>query len=119
MSKGKAIALGIVVVIAAGAALVGLYMGGWWLKEDAVNRNSNINNDSYARQSSLADEIDDLHTQITDLDVTLAGDLTASQEEAVQTNRASLVSNLCTSYGQSTGTTTLSPAIHSFAAREC
>lgn len=101
------------------AALVGLYFLGWFLKEQAVNRTTAINNDSLARQSALVNEVTDLHTQITDLDVTLAGELTGSQKNAVLTNRAALVNNLCDRYGQMTDKVTISPSIDAFASKEC
>jgi hypothetical protein len=106
-------------IVLAVLIVVGLYFLGWFLKEQAVNRNTAINNDSTARQSALANEVTDLHAQITDLDVTLAGDLNASQKGAVLTNRAALVDNLCDRYGQMTGKVTISPNVHAFASKEC
>lgn len=119
MSKASKIGLGILAAVAVAGFLVASYLGGWWLREDAVNRTSQINNDSYARQSALADEIIDLHSQVADLDVRAAGDVTATQKELILTQRAALVENLCASYDQATGTTTVPADIHSFAAQEC
>lgn len=119
MSKASQIGLGILAVLLVGGFLVASYLGGWWLREDAVNRTSQINNDSYARQSALAEEVIDLHTQVADLDVRLAGDVTDSQATLINTQRAALVVNLCETYDQTTGTTTLPNDIHSFAAQEC
>lgn len=99
--------------------LVGLFFGGWWLREYAVNRSSEINNDSYARQTALAEEIIDLHKQITDLDVRAAGDVTEKQKVLIGTQRAALVNNLCSAYDQTTGTVTIPPDILSFATKEC
>lgn len=116
----KPILIVIGVAIVGVLIIVGMYQGSWWLQEDAVNRNSQINNDSYARQSGLADQIIDLHKEATRLDVTLAGDdLNADQKEAVSINRESLVNDLCDKYAQTTGTTTIPEDIHSFAAQEC
>lgn len=114
-SVGKIALIALLVV----AALVGLYFLGWFLREQAVNRTSAINNDSFARQTALANEVTDLHTQITDLEVTAAGDLTAEQKTLVLTNRAALVDNLCSKYGQMTDTVTVASDIHAFAAKEC
>lgn len=119
MSNGKKIGLATLALVLGTAVIVGLYQGGWWLREDGVNRNSEINNDSYARQSALATEVIDLHTQITDLDVRLAGDVTDSQRTLIGTQRAALVNNLCTKFDQSTGTTTIPTDIIAFAAQEC
>jgi hypothetical protein len=119
MNKIKKTGAVLLLAALAAAVLVGLYQGGWWLREDGVNRTSRINNDSYARQEALADEIIDLHTQVADLEVTAAGDVTAEQKTLILTQRTALVRNLCASYDQSTGTTTLPTDIHSFAAQEC
>lgn len=115
----KNVGIALAVVIVGAGVLVGGYLGGWWIKEDSVNRTSQINNDSYARQLSLTTKIIDLHTQVGDLDVRVAGDVTEDQRTAILTNRASLVVNLCESYDQITGTTTLPKNIHAFAAQEC
>lgn len=110
-----AIGLAVVAVL----ILVGMYQGAWWLKEDGVNRNSEINNDSYARQSGLSEAIIGLHTQVTDMDIRAAGDVTEAQKVAILTGRAALVDELCSKYDQVTGTTTIPNDIHSFAAQEC
>ena len=110
----------VLLVLALGAAiLVGGWLGGWWLKEESVNRNSQINNDSYARQTALTEEIVDLHTQIADLDVRAAGDVTPEQKTLILTQRASLVNNLCSAFDQTTGTATLPTDIYTFTAQEC
>jgi len=106
-------------VLAGGAVLVGLWFGGWWLREESVNRSSEINNDSYARQTSLAEEVIDLHTQIAGLDVRAAGDVTDEQKTLIGTQRAALVTNLCGAYDQTTDTVTIPSDIHAFAAQEC
>lgn len=108
-----------VATLGVAAVLVGLWFGGWWLREDSVNRTSEINNDSYARQNSLAEQVIDLHSEIADLDVRAAGDLTDEQKELIGTQRAALVTNLCDAYDQTTGTTTIPSDIHAFAAQEC
>lgn len=118
-STAKKVMLAIGVLVVGALVVVGMYQGGWWLKEDGVNRTSQINNDSYARQNALAGQVIDLHTQVTDLDVRAAGDVTDEQKTLILTQRAALVSDLCSKYDQSTGTTTLPTDIHSFAAQEC
>lgn len=118
-STAKAVWTAIGLAVVGALILVGMYQGGWWLKEDGVNRNSQINNDSYARQSALAEEIIDLHAQVTDLDVRVAGNVTAEQKTLILTQRAALVTNLCEAYDQTTGTTTIPSDIHAFAAQEC
>lgn len=119
MSKASKIGLGVLAAVLVAGFLVASYLGGWWLREDAVNRTSQINNDSYARQSALADEIIDLHSQVTDLDVRAAGDVTATQKELILTQRAALIENLCTSHGQMIEINNIPADIHAFAAQEC
>ena len=119
MSNMKIAGLWLLAAAVGAAVLVGMYQGGWWLREDGVNRTSQINNDSYARQSALAEQVIDLHKEVTDLDVLAAGDVTAEQKTLILTNRAALVTDLCAKYGQTTGTTTLPADIHAFAAQEC
>jgi hypothetical protein len=105
--------------LAAAAVLAALWFGGWWLREESVNRSSEINNDSYARQTALVEEVIDLHTQIADLDVKAAGDVTDEQKTLILTQRAALVTNLCSAYDQTTDTVTIPSDIHAFAAQEC
>lgn len=120
MSNMKQAGLWLLAAVVAVAVLIGMYQGAWWLREDSVNRTGQINNDSYQRQSALADEVTDLHTQITDLDVTLADPEVTDEEKAViHTNRASLVNNLCDSFGQIQILNSVSTDIVTFAAREC
>jgi hypothetical protein len=109
----------VVAVIGGAAVIAGLWFGGWWLREESVNRTSEINNDSYARQTALAEEVIDLHSQIADLDVRAAGDLTDGQKTLIGTQRAALVTNLCGAYDQTTDTVTIPSDIHAFAAQEC
>lgn len=115
----QSIAKGILAVVVGAGVLAGLWLGGWWLREQSVNRNSEINNDSYARQMALSEQIIDLYPQITDLDVRAAGDVTDEQKTLILTQRAALVTNLCAAYDQTTGTVTLPSDIHAFAAKEC
>ena len=116
----KAVGAVLLVLVILAVVVVGGWLGGWWLKEETTNRNSQINNDSYARQSALADEVIDLHTQITDLDVRAAGDgVNAEQKTLILTQRAALVNNLCDAFDQTTGTTTLPTDIYTFTAKEC
>jgi hypothetical protein len=112
---GKIILISLLVV----AGLVGLYFLGWFLKEQAVNRTSQINNDSYARQSALVEEIIDTHSQVTDLDVRVAGDVTAEQKTLILTQRAALVTELCAAHGQVVHINNIPANIHSFATQEC
>jgi len=120
MNVLKQAGIGLLIIVVGTAAIIGLYQGAWWLREDSVNRTGQINNDSYQRQSALADEVTDLHTQITDLDVMLADPEVTDEEKAVvHTNRVSLVNNLCDSYGQIQILNSVSTDIVTFAAREC
>lgn len=99
-------------------AVVGAYQLGWWLEEDRVNREAEIDNDSYARQSALNDQVIDDYRTITDIDVQLSN---ASEEQAkpLRAQRQAILNEFCDNYAQLTGTTSLSDSILAYAEREC
>lgn len=109
----------LLVLLAAGAAvLVGLYQGGWWLKEDAVNRTSSINNDSYARQTALQEELIDKYRTVSDIDVQLTT-ATAEQEPALKAQRQAVLNQFCLAHAQFTNTTTIPDYVLDYADRNC
>lgn len=48
--------LGIILIV---MIVVGGYLGGWWLKNDVVNRQNRLDQNSYGRQNSLVESIND------------------------------------------------------------
>lgn len=57
MKTTKAVVTVLVTVILVAAVSIGAYKLNWWLKEDSVNRTSQINQDSYGRQNALVEQI--------------------------------------------------------------
>ena len=85
---------------------VGGYLGGWWLREDAVNRTAQINNDSYNRQNALVEQILD--------------DITEAQDPSIVSGqRIAIVSQICDSAGKLTGAISLSFSTEQFISEEC
>lgn len=114
--KGIASAVGAAILIA--AVLVGGYLGGWWLQEDAVDREAGIRERTFARQTALQAEVQDLYRDVRDIDVqiTYAND---EQDAALKAQRKAIVIKLCDAYGRMTATVTIPDDIRAFAGKEC
>lgn len=108
----------IAAIIVIVAIIVGGYLGGWWLREDAINRDSAINNDSYARQTALQEELIDKYGTVADIDVQLT---TATDEQAgpLRAQRTAVLNQFCLAYSQYTGTVSLPDTVYAYAEREC
>ena len=112
-------AKGVGVVLLLAVALAGLYLGGWWVKRDSVNRQSVINTESYARQQALAQEAIDLHTEVTRLDVRALDAETDQEKTVLGAQRAALVTEFCDAYYQVTVLNAVGPDLVIFASKEC
>lgn len=114
----KSATTALVAIVGVVVVLVGLYLGGWWLQEDAVNRTSAINNDSYARQTALAEELTDEYGTLADIDVQLTT-ATDEQAPALRAQRGAVLDKFCLAWSQYTGTATVSDTITAYAERNC
>ncbi len=94
------IALTIVLALLAVGVIVGGYLGGWWLKEDATNRNTGIANESVARQSALQDELIKLNEELADLDVTIGSVTDAVQVQRLEAQQEAMEERFCSAYGK-------------------
>lgn len=90
---------------------VGGYQLGWWLKEDAVNRNTQINNNSVARQTALQDEVIDLYSDIADLDVIIV-EANPEEKTVLLAQKNALTDRFCEAYGKINGNVTLPNGVY-------
>lgn len=97
---------------------VGGWQLGWWMNESGTNRRARINNDSYARQSALVDDVLDKHRTALDIDVQLAT-ATPAQAAPLRAQRIAVVAQFCDSFGQIKPTVTVPASVASFASQEC
>lgn len=74
---------------------IGLWFGGWWIREQAVNRDAEIRRDSFEYQETRADEIVRQATVLADLDADLTADLTPAQAGAITAQREAARRQLC------------------------
>lgn len=105
--KRSSIALAVVVSI---VLVVAIAIGGWqlkwWMRSETVNRNAQINQESFNRQNALIEQIlDDIK------DAETAG-IPAGQ-------RIAIVDQICDSAAKLTGTIQLSPNAQAFINQEC
>lgn len=94
---------GLVVIV---ALTIGGWQLGWWLKDETVNRNAQILQDSYGRQNALVEQT------LDDIREVEAGNLPPQQVIAI-------TAQICDSAAKLTGTIQLPPSAASFVAREC
>jgi hypothetical protein len=105
-------------ILASAAIIAGLWFGGWWLREENVNRTTDIANNSMARQQALREKTVDLYTQIALLDIKAAEETDPAKASVVASGRAALVDSYCSTYLQMTPT--LVPAeLIVFSEQEC
>lgn len=94
---------GVALVCAIG---VGGYVGGWWIREDSVNRQARINQDSYSRQNALVEQVLD--------------DIAEAQGPAIPNpQRLALIDQVCDSASKLTGSIELPRSAQTFIAQEC
>lgn len=118
MSKATIVLASILGVILLVAIAIGGYLGGWWLKEDSVNRTQNIRRGSFEYQETRRDEIVRQAATLTDLDVTLANpDLNAEQKGAIRAQREAARTQLCNIASDISGD--VSPDVASIVNEEC
>lgn len=95
--------VGVVVVVA--LAIAGWQLN-WFVKSKDVNRNAQILNNSYGRQTALVDAI---NKELVD----------AQTPGLPDGQRKAIVAQLCDNAGHLTGTITLSLVAREFIAKEC
>lgn len=100
--KGQIILFAFAVLI----TLVLLYLGIWWLRGDAVNRNAQIRQDTYGRQNALVEQILD--------------DIREVENPNVPPNqRAAVIDQICDSAAKLTGSIELPNNARNFINGEC
>jgi len=97
-AEGITLMIVLAAVVIVGIA-VGGYLGGWWLKEDATNRNTGIANESVARQSALQDELIKLNEEIADIDVQI-GYADQDQAQRLTAQKEAMQERFCTAFGK-------------------
>jgi hypothetical protein len=118
MTIAGKVTLGVLGVLLFIGVVVGGYQLGWWLKEERVNRDTSIANESLARQQARVDEVLDLADEIADIDVQIVL-VTPEQAVPIQAQRAALVDNFCDAYGGLTGRLTVPQSVVTLNAQEC
>lgn len=113
------IALTIVLALLAVGIIVGGYVGGWWLKEDATNRETGIANESVARQSALQDELIKLNEEISDLDVTVGNTSDPAQVQRLKSQQDAMTERFCSAYGKFTNQMELPQSVITRATETC
>jgi hypothetical protein len=96
--------IGVIIVIV--LVVVGGYLGGWWLKEDATNRTSRINQDSYGRQNGLVEAVLDDYRE-------------ASDPALPNAQRQAIIIQLCDNASKLTGSIELPFTVQTFIDTEC
>lgn len=97
-----ALVLGLFIVV---VLVVGLFLGGWWLKEYGVNRNAQINQDGYGRQNALVEQILD--------------DIGEAEGSIPDNQRIAVIDGVCDSAAKLTGTIQLPPNAQQFIQENC
>ena len=109
-------------VIGGAVLLVGIVVGGWqlgwWASEEAVNRRAEINEQSFARQTALQEEVLTRYREVTKIDtqLTYAND---EQAKALRAQRKALVVRLCDAEARMTGRVTIPADAQAFVQEEC
>lgn len=85
--------------------VVGLFLGGWWLKEYGVNRNAQINQDSFGRQNALVEQILD--------------DIAEAEGNIPANQRVAIIDGICDSAAKLTGSITLPFSAQRFVQENC
>jgi type II secretory pathway component PulM len=88
------------------AIVIGGWQLGWWLKDETVNRNAQILQDSYGRQNALVEQV------LDDIREVEAGNLPPQQVIAI-------TAQICDSTAKLTGTIQLPQSAVAFTARNC
>lgn len=102
LGKVASVVLGVILV---GILVVGLFFGGWWIKEYGVNRNAQIFQDGYGRQNALVEQIlDDIGEA--------EGNIPANQRVAV-------IDGICDSAAKLTGSIQLPYNAQRFIQENC
>jgi len=97
-----ALVLGLFLV---GVLVAGLFLGGWWLKEYAVNRNAQINQDGYGRQNALVEQILD--------------DIGEAEGNIPDNQRIAVIDGICDSAAKLTGSIQLPFNAQQFIQENC
>ena len=120
VNKAKSILLGIFWGVAAVAVCALLWFGYWALRESSVNRNAEIDRNSFERQTTLRSEIVDQYDDIAGVDVQIvqAGD---DQElvAVLRAQRVALVDQLCGLSAQLVDAQSVEPTVARIINTEC
>lgn len=97
-----ALVLGLFIIV---VLIVGLFFGGWWLKEYGVNRNAEILQDTYGRQNALIEQILD--------------DIGEAEGNIPPNQRIAVVDQICDSAAKLTSTIALPYNAQQFIQENC
>jgi len=100
-------ALATIAALATTALLaIGGWQLGWWMQSESVNRNAQINQDSYGRQNALTEAV-------------LRGISQLEDPNLPTVQRTALVNEVCFNAARLTGTIDLPRSAYTFIALEC
>jgi hypothetical protein len=93
-------------IIFTAGIIIALFFLGWWIKEYSVNRNAEINQDTYGRQNALVEQILD--------------DIPEAEDPAIPTNqRVAIIDGICDSAAKLTGSIELPFNAQAFVTENC
>ena len=118
MSTTKNFLAGVAALLVVIGIIVGGYLGGWWLREDAVNREGDIRRNQFEVQETARDEVIRQATDIAMIDVDLANpELSDQQRAALEGQKRAMITQLCNVASDITGSVT--PAVDSVLNQYC
>lgn len=115
MNKVGAVFAAVGVVALVVLLAIGAWHLGWFVKKADTNRESEVYQNSYGRQSALVQTVTDDVSEIADLDVTIA----TNPSPQLSAQRKALTDRVCSNAGLLTGTVPLSSSAAAFVAKEC
>lgn len=113
-----AVAIFAIAVIISVCLVVAGWQFGWWLKAKNVDRQTHIDDRSFARQTTLTAAVNSDVTSVRTIDV----QITQANPEAVtalKAQRIAIVNDACTNAGLLTYKSNLPAATQSFLTQEC
>lgn len=108
--------IGALVLVA--ALGIGLWNLGWFVEEKNVDKRTEINNRSTARQTALAEEILDKYRDIRNIDVQLT-EAADEQKAPLNAQRVAILNQACDAYYQSSGKALIPEDIVAYLEMEC
>lgn len=120
MGTLKTVLLGVAALVVAVAVVLGGWAAGWWFKTQNTNRESNLYQHQYGRQTALRDDISRKLGAVTDITVQLADPaVTSQQAAALSAQRLAVARQVCADAEQVNKVTDLPPDQQDFVTLNC